>query len=423
MTLLERTVFIEEAFHLRTVLFVGIREDTMRACCADFGGDDHAWEVATAATGPEAFRILGERRVDVLVTDFHTPGLANGQLLAETAKRFPGVARVVVSAQRDIEHIDMVVRCAHQFLAAPCSGWELRDAIERAGALRDVAVFETLRGDTVRPSVLPTPPGSFLDIASVLDDPKSSTRQIAAAVERDVALSVKLLRLANSSFFASPLHIESIEHVVVLMGRAVLRSVLLLDSIGRSIDVEGPLRSWLVEVNQHCWETAALARRLARPAFADDAFCTALLLECGQLALAASRPDLMAEMILQAQREHRSLDELEYEAFGVSHSTVGGFLLSMWGFSEELVDIVVRHADLPVAGSCAPDAGRVVQMAHQIVSGDAPHVCANRHRVDMGDLCEWGALTELAAWKGERHPDRLGRTSVAPSTRMACAIS
>jgi hypothetical protein len=181
----------------------------------------------------------------------------------------------------------------------------------------------------------------------------------------------------------------------------------------------------LVDVNQRSWEIAALARRLARPAVAEDAFCAALLLECGQLAFAACRPELTTELIQQAKAERRHLDEIEYQAFGVSHSTVGGFLLSLWGFPEEVVDIVACHADLPLpaAGPCPPDAGRVVQMARQIVTDGDPGVCTNRHRMDIGDLTEWGMLGALAEWKGERHPDHLGRTSAGPSTQMAISIS
>jgi HD-like signal output (HDOD) protein len=404
------------------VLFVGVDQRTVDACRAELDRDEHAWDVVAAATGPDGFRYLTENSADVVVSDFVTPGLTDGQFLAQVRKRFPSVARVVLSDQRDIEHVDMVVNFAHQFVAAPCHAWELRDALLHATALRDAIVFETARDGLAGLSVLPTPPRAFLDVVTVIDNPNSDARHVAAAIERDVALSAKVLQLTNSSFFAPRSRITSLNQAVVLMGRDVLRSVMLLDTVGRCAVQDGPLRSWLVEVNQRSWETAALARRLARPSVAEDAFCAALLLECGQLAFAACRPELFAELLRQAKHDHRHLDELEYQAFGVSHSTVGGFLLSLWGFPEEVVNIVALHADLPVVGPCEPDAGRVVQAAHQIAS-EPDHVCASRHRINMSDLSDWGVLTTLAEWKGERHPDHLGRTSAGPSTLMSTAIS
>ena len=408
---------------MHTVLLVGIDQATTEACRAELCQGNDACELVTAATGPDAFRYLSEHSVDVVVTDFDTPGLTDGQFLAQTRVRFPSVARIVLSERRDIEHVDMVVNYAHQFVAAPCHGWELRDAVHRAVALRDAVVFESMREDLTSLSVLPTPPRAFLEVVSVLDNPNSDARHVAAAIERDVALSAKVLQLTNSSFFAPRSRVTSLNQAVVLMGRDVLRSVMLLDTVGRTATQSTPVRQWLVEVNQRSWEIAALARRLARPAVAEDAFCSALLLECGQLAFAACRPELFAELLLQAGREHRHLDELEYEAFGVSHSMVGGFLLSLWGFPEEVVTIVATHADLPVLGPCEPTADRVVQAAHQIVGDGQQHVCPNRHRVSMGDLSEWGVLGQLAEWKGERHPDHLGRTAAGPSTLMASAIS
>lgn len=412
---------MEELVHLRTVLFVGINQATAEACRTELCQDE--CELVTAATGPDAFRYLSEHDVDVVVTDFDTPGLTDGQFLAQTRVRFPSVARIVLSERRDIEHVDMVVNCAHQFVAAPCHAWELRDAVRRAVALRDAVVFESVRDDLTSLSVLPTPPRAFLDVVSVLDNPNGDARQVAAAIERDIALSAKVLQLTNSSFFSPRSRVTSLNQAVVLMGRDVLRSVMLLDTVGRTATQSTPVRQWLVEVNQRSWETAALARRLARPAVAEDAFCAGLLLECGQLAFAACRPELFAELLLQAGREHRHLDQLEYEAFGVSHSMVGGFLLSLWGFPEEVVNIVATHADLPVMGPCQPTADRIVQAAHQIVGDGNHHVCTNRHRVNMGDLSEWGVLGQLAEWKGERHPDHLGRTAAGPSTVMASAIS
>ena len=414
---------MEELVQLRTVLFVGIDQRTVDICRAELSQDAPGWQVVSAPTGPDGFRYLAEHSVDVVVSDFVTPGLAEGQFLAQVRKRFAATARVVLSEQRDIEHVDMVVNCAHQFVAAPCHAWELRDALHRATALRDDVVFEALRDDLTDLSVLPTPPRAFLEVVSVLDNPNSDARHVAAAIERDVALSAKVLQLTNSSFFAPRSRITSLNQAVVLMGRDVLRSVMLLDTVGRSAGVDGPLRQWLVEVNQRSWETAALARRLARPSVAEDAFCASLLLESGQLAFAACRPELFTALLQQARHEHRRLDELEYEAFGVSHSTVGGFLLSLWGFPEEVVNIVATHADLPVVGTCEPDAGRVVQAAHQMVGDGDDHLCRNRHPMNMSDLSDWGVLTTLAEWKGERHPDHLGRTTAGPSTLMSTAIS
>src|SRR5690349_19791865 len=155
---------MEELVHLRTVLFVGIDQGAIDACRAELDRDEHAWEVLAVETGPEAFRVLSERVVDVVVSDFETPGLTDGQLIAQTRMRFPSAARVVLSTKRDIEHVDMVVHYAHQFVAAPCHGWELRDAVVRATALRDSVTFETVRSDVSRLSVLPTPPQAFLDV-------------------------------------------------------------------------------------------------------------------------------------------------------------------------------------------------------------------------------------------------------------------
>jgi HD-like signal output (HDOD) protein len=290
--------------------------------------------------------------------------------------------------------------------------------------LRETVPQERLRAEVGSLSVLPSPPQAFLDVVAVLDSPTSDARDVASAIERDVALSAKVLQLTNSSFFAPRSRVTSLNQAVVMMGRDVLRSVMLLDTVGRSTADAGPVRQWLVDINQRSWETAALARRLARSGkTAEDAFCGGLLLECGQLAFAACRPQLFAELIRRAAREHRHLDELEIEAFGVSHSVVGAYLLSLWGFPETVVDIVATHADSAMVTCPEADAAHVVQAAHQVITESDLDLCANRHRLGMSALAEWGMLNTLAMWKGERHPDRIGRTAAGPSTPMLTAIS
>jgi HD-like signal output (HDOD) protein len=408
---------------LHIVLFVGIDAVTLEACRDRFRHDEGEWELVATDSGTEAKALLAQRSIAVLVSDVATAGLADGELLDHARRFHPDTARVVVSASTGINRIDVVVNLAHQFVKAPCHAAELHEAIARAVVLRETIGTERLREDLSSLAVLPTPPRAFLDVVAVLDSPTSDARQVAAALERDIGRSTKVLQLTNSSFFAPRSRVTSLNQAVVLMGRDVLRSVMLLDTVGRGTADAGPVRQWLVEINQRSWETAALARRMARPSVAEDAFCAALLLECGQLAFAASRPTFFAELIRRAARDRRHLDELEHEAFGFSHSEVGGHLLQLWGFPQEVADIVTNHADVSTHGACDADAAHIVQAAHQIVTESDLDLCANRHRLSMTNLSEWGVLNTVALWKGERHPDRLGRTSAEPSTLMASAIS
>jgi response regulator RpfG family c-di-GMP phosphodiesterase len=50
-----------------------------------------AFEVVTADSGAAALRVLGERRVDALLTDHKMPGMSGLELVREVAARHPGI--------------------------------------------------------------------------------------------------------------------------------------------------------------------------------------------------------------------------------------------------------------------------------------------------------------------------------------------
>lgn len=63
---------------------------------------------------------------------------------------------------------------------------------------------------------------SVMNLLNTLHNPETDTKTIDAIISRDVALSYKILKLANSAFFARARKIESIHHAIVMLGRKSL---------------------------------------------------------------------------------------------------------------------------------------------------------------------------------------------------------
>ncbi|MEE9607368.1 MAG: response regulator [Myxococcota bacterium] len=55
------------------------------------------YEILTAETPDEALRVLGQRPVDLVLSDQKMPGMSGLQLLAEAARRRPDAARVLIT--------------------------------------------------------------------------------------------------------------------------------------------------------------------------------------------------------------------------------------------------------------------------------------------------------------------------------------
>ena len=55
------------------------------------------YEILTAESVAEGLRILGSRKVDLVLTDQKMPGMSGLEFLAEVASRYPNVARLVIT--------------------------------------------------------------------------------------------------------------------------------------------------------------------------------------------------------------------------------------------------------------------------------------------------------------------------------------
>ena len=78
-----------------------------------------------------------------------------------------------------------------------------------------------------RISNLPTLPQNVTTIMNRINDPKTSSRDVASVVSQDVALAAKILRLANSVFYGIPRTIKNVNEAIVILGFKVVYTVIL----------------------------------------------------------------------------------------------------------------------------------------------------------------------------------------------------
>ena len=67
----------------------------------------------------------------------------------------------------------------------------------------------------------------YLRLQQAIDDPMHTRKQLAEVVAYDSALSARVLRIANSSYYSFSLNIESIESAVGILGELDLRNLVL----------------------------------------------------------------------------------------------------------------------------------------------------------------------------------------------------
>jgi len=168
---------------------------------------------------------------------------------------------------------------------------------------------------------LPTISREGQRILEALSGREVDMRRLADLIELDPALSASLIRYANSPLYRRHVEVTNVRNAIHLLGVKNVRLAVVVVIMRAFTHPPDRVKELIWE---HAYATSVLARMVAERACrrrADDIALTAMMHDVGALILATSFPDEY-EQLASAQGEARPVDELEREAFGVSHGEV-----------------------------------------------------------------------------------------------------
>ena len=209
---------------------------------------------------------------------------------------------------------------------------------------------------------LPSPPAVALQVLDLIQDPHVSVTALASTIGNDPALSSKLLRVANSSFYAQARRIATVNDALVVLGLNSVRTL----ALGFSL-VDNFRAHQRAEFDHDAfWRrsllTAVAARTLAAHARAgrkEEAFLAGLLLNLGVLAL-GSGIEGYGSTFEAADGSYTALSKLEQERFGATHEEIGAAVADTWNLPDQIA-ACMRHHSAP--DQAPPDAIDLVHMA------------------------------------------------------------
>ncbi|MGQ0826752.1 MAG: response regulator [Actinomycetota bacterium] len=302
------------------------------------------WQLHLAESGEAAIKLLQSTEVDVVVSDCRMPGMDGLALLAHVHEHHPRMARIMLSGQVGEATSLGALDVAQQFVAKPCEPEELCDAIERVvSARREIGDGDTLAIVASLQS-LPSPPSILHELTLLLRLDDVSIGDIAGVVSRDVALSAKILQLANSAFFSVAHEVTSIQGATTYLGLDVVRGLAAAVGVFREFAGLGGQADLLGRLETHSLGVASTAAaRLSMHVESAHVFTAGMLHDIGWLVIGARMPGALADY-LDADGGTWSLDA-ERERFGATHAEVGAALMSLWGLPSGIVEVAARHHD------------------------------------------------------------------------------
>ncbi|MFW5845824.1 MAG: HDOD domain-containing protein [Planctomycetota bacterium] len=211
------------------------------------------------------------------------------------------------------------------------------------------AVLQTIRGISALPALPVVVQTLMRDIA----DPRSHMLHISHLLGHDQALAARILRVANSPFYATREPVRSLEQAVPLLGLRQVNAILLKATLFDSYASRSARGIWLHALGAAC-ATRAVAR-IARLTPADEAFALGLLHDIGKLALQEAFPTEYRQVREIVAQEGGLIRQAEQRVFGCDHAEAGRCLIERWSLPVDFIEAVGCHHQLAAASpSCLP---------------------------------------------------------------------
>jgi HD-like signal output (HDOD) protein len=208
---------------------------------------------------------------------------------------------------------------------------------------------------------LATLPEVTVRIIQIVENPRSTARDLHDVIKSDAALSSRILKVVNSAFYGLPGQIASIDRAIVLLGLSAVKNVAIAASMSNMFNGKqtiagfNGMAAWKhsLAVGVGC---RLLSRAQGKPAV-EESFLAGLIHDLGLLVERQVFAAQLGEVITRHAKTGGDFCAIENELIGADHQAFGMALATKWrfpatlctaiGYHHKPADLAVAHRELP----------------------------------------------------------------------------
>ena len=220
---------------------------------------------------------------------------------------------------------------------------------------------------------IPTLPVVATRVNELINDPTSTSEQIADVLKKDQVLVAKVLRLVNSSYYSIPGGVTDVQRALAFLGFNTVAQLVLGVSVF-SVFKDIPESEFnMPEFWKHALATAVaseiIAKKINYPK-PEEAFTCGLLHDIGKLVMFVIDPERLKHTVSQSTKRKCSFIEIEREDDLPAHPFLGEMIATRWGLPQ-VIRLVVRYHHTDVSNMStilrtAKPAISIVRVSNQI---------------------------------------------------------
>ncbi len=194
---------------------------------------------------------------------------------------------------------------------------------------------------------LPTLPTVYQQLFAMMRDSDVKVSDVAEYISRDQALTTKILRVVNSSYYGQSAQVGTISRAVIILGFQAVRSAAMSMSVFehfKGLEHDGEFS--LVGFWHHSVAAACLARCLSesqRRVNADDAYVAGLLHDMGKLVMLRYFPADVDSLTEGATENRLTWAACEDALFPTNHAAIARAVFRAWNFPDPIIEATACH--------------------------------------------------------------------------------
>lgn len=189
---------------------------------------------------------------------------------------------------------------------------------------------------------LPALPAVVAEVLRVTEDPSSSTADVSNIIQADPAMTAKVLRVSNSSYYGMKQYVGTLKLALVILGVREIRNIVLGISVFETLnDGDGEMK-----IAQEIWnrslKTAGICKKLSNAmglGLQGEEFIAGLLADIGIMGLLRKDPGgTYRSMYETIGHEPQLLRQAELAQLQFTHAEVSQAMASQWNLPQTLSD-------------------------------------------------------------------------------------
>jgi len=193
---------------------------------------------------------------------------------------------------------------------------------------------------------LPSLPITITDALRIANDMNASAADLERAIGRDVSLTGRVLKVANSAFLGLRRPIESVREAVVLLGTRRVRAVASLQAVAplfvtKQSSLICGQQLWAHGLAVALW-TQHIGKRVGFPHLT-HVYTAGLMHDMGIILMRGCVGQDYEDIVAIAKETGAELTVVETEMLGINHCRIGAMVCAKWMLSPQLTWLISQH--------------------------------------------------------------------------------